>query len=100
VISTHIPPTIKMFLSPAAARDLELFVREVADEAVRIRVDEAAVSPYMTPAQAAQWLGCHRRRIDDLCRQGRLQRHHEGRRLLLSRAEVEALVSRDGRDDW
>ena len=96
-MSTHIPPTIKMFLSPAAARDLELFVREVADEAVRIRVDESAVSPYMTPAQAAEWLGCNRRRIDDLCSRGRLGRHHEGRRLLLLRVEVEALVSEEVR---
>ena len=99
-MGVDIPPTIRLVFSGTAVLDLERWVREVADEAVRLRVDEAVVSPYMTPAEAAQWLGCNRRRIDDLCHKGRLQRHHEGRRLLVLRAEVEALVSREGRHDW
>ena len=96
-MGVDIPPTIRMVFSGAAVLDLERWMREVVDEAVRGRMDEAAVSPYMTPLQAAEWLGCNRRRIDDLCSAGRLRRHHEGRRLLLSRVEVEALVSEEVR---
>ena len=93
----HLPPTLRTCFSPAVIRDLEGWMQEVIGEEVRRCVDEAAVSPWLTAEQAARWLGCGRRRIDDLCSQGRLTRYHEGRRLLLSRSEVEALVSREER---
>lgn len=96
----HLPPTLRTCFSPAVVRDLEKWMHEVIAEEVRRRVDEAAVSPWMTPKQAADWLGCGRRRIYDLCHQGRLTRHRDEGRLLLRRAEVEALVTEDGRDVW
>ncbi len=99
-MAVHIPPSIRAVYSLGMVRDLEAWLTEIIQQEVRRRVDEVAVSPYMTPGQAAKWLGCHRRRVDDLCLQGRLQRHHEGRRLLLLRSDVEALVNRDGDHDW
>ncbi len=99
-MAAHIPPSVRAVYSLGMVRDLEDWLTEIIQQEVRRRVDEAAVSPYMTPGQAAQWLGCKRRRVDDLCRHGRLQRYHEGRRLLLLRSEVETLVNRDGDRDW
>lgn len=52
--------------------------------------------PYMTPDEAADYLRCTRRRVYELCGDGRLSRHGEGRRLLLLRAEVEALAGGSG----
>ena len=51
-----------------------------------------APGPYMTSAEAAAYLRCSRKRIHDLTSAGQLTAHHEGRRLLLLRAEVVALV--------
>jgi excisionase family DNA binding protein len=96
----HLPPTLRACFSPAVVRDLEAWMRDVITEEIRRRVDEAAVSPWMTTDQAADWLGCNRRRIYDLCQQGRLTRHRDEGRLLLRRAEVEGLVTEDGRDEW
>ncbi len=48
--------------------------------------------PYMTPDEAAEFLRCTRKRVYDLAGSGRLARYGEGRRLLLKRAEVEALA--------
>jgi excisionase family DNA binding protein len=47
----------------------------------------------LTCAEAAELLRCKRQRIDDLLSAGRLSRFKEGGRTLVSRAEVEALVS-------
>ncbi len=51
---------------------------------------------YMTSDEAADYLRCRRgpRRIYELVAEGRLTRHGQGRRLLLSRKEVEALARR------
>jgi excisionase family DNA binding protein len=49
-----------------------------------------AVSPYMTIPEAAEYLRCSRQRVDDLLSARRLTRVKEGRRTLVSRAEIEA----------
>jgi len=96
-MATHIPPTLRVVFSPATCQDLELWVNAVVTDAVRVAVADASTSPWLTAVEAARILRCDRRRIDDLCSAGRLRRHHEGRRLLLSRVEVEALVSEEVR---
>lgn len=53
---------------------------------------EAPASPWMTADEAATFLRCRRRRIYELASDGRLTRYGDGRRLLLSRAEVARLA--------
>ena len=44
-----------------------------------------SASPWMTPEEAAELLRCRKRRIYELVGDGRLTRHGDGRRLLVSR---------------
>jgi excisionase family DNA binding protein len=86
------------FLSAAARAELE----QLIDERVAARVSEyapaaAAVSPYMTIPEAAEYLRCSRQRIDDLLSQRRLTRHKDGKRTLVSRDEVAAYVVEERR---
>jgi excisionase family DNA binding protein len=53
----------------------------------------AAPLPYMTIPEAAELLRCNRQRIDDLLSQRRLRRYKDGRRTLVSRAEIEEYLS-------
>jgi excisionase family DNA binding protein len=48
----------------------------------------------MTTAEAAEYLRAKPQRVHDLLSAGRLTRHKEGGRTLVSRAEVEALVTK------
>jgi excisionase family DNA binding protein len=50
----------------------------------------------MTVQEAAEFLRCPRQRIYDLLSQGRLSRFKDGRRTLVSRAEVARWVGEDG----
>jgi excisionase family DNA binding protein len=97
-MATHLPPSIRQFLSPAVHHDLEAWMRELADEQVRSH----ALDPprYITTKHAARWLDCDVRRIYDLLNQQRLTKHREGGRVLLLRDEVASLVEREGSDDW
>lgn len=56
----------------------------------------SSAGPYMTPDEAAEYLRCTRKRVYDLVGGGRLARYGEGRRLLLRRADVEALAATGG----
>ena len=94
------PAALRDFLAPGAIDALEDWVQAIAAVEVGEHADSIIRSPYMTPEQAARYLGAKRRRIDDLCSQGRLTRYHEGRRLLLRTDEVVALVEKQGDDDW
>lgn len=49
-------------------------------------------SPFMSVPEAAEFLRTSRRRIDDLLSAGVLGRVKEGRRTLVRRSDVEALV--------
>jgi excisionase family DNA binding protein len=52
----------------------------------------ATESPYLTVAEAAEYLRCSRERIHALLTQRRLVRHKDGGRTLILRAELEAYV--------
>jgi excisionase family DNA binding protein len=52
-------------------------------------------SPFMTVAEAAEYLRCKRQRVDDLLSSGRLTRHKDGSRTLVSRRELEEHVGAD-----
>jgi excisionase family DNA binding protein len=54
------------------------------------------VSPFMTIAEAAEWLRCKRQHVDDLLSAGRLRRYKDGSRTLVSRDELAAHVRADG----
>jgi excisionase family DNA binding protein len=56
----------------------------------------ANVSDYLSPDEAAAVLRVHKRRVYGLVNERRLSRHGPGRKLLLSRAEVEALAEGTG----
>jgi excisionase family DNA binding protein len=49
-------------------------------------------SPYLTTAEAADYLRCSRQRVHDLLSAGKLTRFKDGGRTLVLRVEVEALV--------
>ncbi len=89
------PPII----NPAALVDL-IASDPAALARLRTLVEPAPASgagPYMTPDEAAEYLRCTRKRVYDLVGSRRLARYGEGRRLLLRRADVEALAAADGR---
>lgn len=58
---------------------------------------EIPESKFLTIAETAELLRCKRQRVDDLLSSGRLTRHKEGGRTLVSRAELEAHVAAGGR---
>jgi excisionase family DNA binding protein len=51
-------------------------------------------SPYLTTAEAAEYLRAKPQRVHDLLSSGRLGRFKDGSRTLFLRAELEALVER------
>jgi excisionase family DNA binding protein len=53
-------------------------------------------SPYLTVAEASEYLRCSPQRIYDLRSSGRISRLGDGTRALVCRAELDALVQRDG----
>src|SRR5205085_6091489 len=67
-------------------------------EAIAERVDELlaerapAASPYLSVAEAAELLRADRQRVYDLLSARRLTRHKDGRRVLVSRAELAAYL--------
>ena len=79
----------------------------VGDQALDVALDDDALaaiaaalptqrtepSPFLTVVEAAEFLRCKRQRIDDLLSQRRLTRHKDGRRTLVSKAELEQLVT-------
>jgi len=78
-----------------SAEEFALLERRVAE--LEQRVATAALtepSPYMTIPEAAELLRCSRQRIDDLLSQRRLNRHKDGARTLVSRAEIEGYLRR------
>lgn len=55
----------------------------------------ADVSPWMTIPEAAAYLGCSVGRLYNLRCDGRLARHKDGRRALVARSEIVAMVETD-----
>ena len=78
---------------------LDQLLDEIARRAAHIvlaQLDQpapAAVSPFMTIAEAAEYARCKRQRIDDLLSARRLTRFKDGRRTLVSRAELDQYLA-------
>jgi excisionase family DNA binding protein len=84
------------FLSPNVREALQELIEQSVEEAVERRLGERQASvgrsPLMTVPEAAELLRCSRQRVDDLLSQRRLTRFKDGRRTLVSRAEIDQYV--------
>jgi excisionase family DNA binding protein len=71
-------------------------VEAIARRAAAIVIAEgrpsAAVTPYLTVSEAADFLRCSRQRVYDLLSARRLTRHKDGSRVLISRVELDAYL--------
>jgi excisionase family DNA binding protein len=72
----------------ALAEWLRPLVAELVREELARRPREVA-SPFLSVAEAADYLRCERQRIYDLVSDGRLARHKDGSRVLIARADLE-----------
>jgi excisionase family DNA binding protein len=63
----------------------------VLERLVEVQTDGS--SPFLTIPEAAAYARCKRQRIDDLLSRRRLTRYKDGRRTLVSRAELEAYLA-------
>jgi excisionase family DNA binding protein len=78
---------------------LDQLVDQIARRAAQIVLAQleqpspAAVSPFLTIAEAAEYARCKRQRIDDLLSARRLTRYKDGRRTLISRAELDQYLA-------
>jgi excisionase family DNA binding protein len=54
---------------------------------------EPRIAEYLTVSEAAEYLRAKPQRIYDLLSSGRLTRHKDGRRVLVSRAEIDAYLA-------
>jgi len=84
-------------LSPGASLDAALaaLVPAIAEHVVellgeRLAASSAVPTPWLSAAEAADYLRCERKRIYDLVGQQRLPAHRDGSRLLFQRAELDA----------
>jgi excisionase family DNA binding protein len=73
-----------------AERAAEIVLTRLCDQRL------TPASPYLTVDEAADHLRCSRQRIYDLCSARRLTRYKDGRRLLVSRAELDEHLTREG----
>jgi excisionase family DNA binding protein len=84
-----LPPVL---LEAVAQRAAALVLEQLRLEQIERTPNPA---PYLTVAQAAVYLGCRsRQRVDDLLSSRRLTRFKDGRRTLVSRAELDTYLAR------
>lgn len=77
--------------------ELDAILGRLADMvAARITIPEQVASPWLTAAQAADYLGCSVSRIRALTLTGELPHHRDGRRPLYHRDELDAYVRAGG----
>jgi excisionase family DNA binding protein len=81
---------LSVSLSPEA---LELLAVKVA-EIITVSDQPPPVSPYLSVAEAADYIRAKPQRIYDLLSAGRLERYKDGSRVLVSRAELDAYLER------
>ena len=80
-------------LSIAVPPELEERIAERAAAIVLERLEQTnGASPYLSVAEAAEFLRAKRHRIDDLLSKGRLTRWKDGSRTLIRRDELEAYM--------
>ena len=65
---------------------------------MNVTADDSS-SPYLTVAQAAEWTQHSPRQVRRWISSGRLRRYGPGTKMLVLRADVEALVARHGEGD-
>ena len=70
----------------------DAIVRRVADEVAALLVVTDRGESLMTVAEAAEYLRCKKKRIYDLCSQGRLPFEKEGSRTLIRRRSIDAYL--------
>ena len=75
----------------------ELVAEEVAKAEARLRIEfeHPRPSPYMTVAEAADFLRCKPQRIYDLRSARKLKAYSDGSRALISREELQRLVTEE-----
>jgi excisionase family DNA binding protein len=69
------------------------WLEAIAERVVELLAERAPAangSPYLSVAESAELLRADRQRIYDLLSSGRLTRHKDGSRVLVSRAELDA----------
>jgi excisionase family DNA binding protein len=81
---------LSVSLSPEALNALAVKVAEL----IHVPEQRPPASPYMTVAQAAEYICAKPQRIYDLVSAGRLKRYKDGSRVLVSRAELDAWLAR------
>lgn len=69
-------------------------VAELAKQ-VANQLQPQARPPYLNVDDAAAYLACDRKRIYDLKAAGKLTPHRDGRRLLFTTADLDAVLDRD-----
>jgi hypothetical protein len=85
-----VQPTVSVTLPPAV---VEALVAQVTERVLERFRPEPATSPYLTAAEAAEYLRCRSvQRIYDLSSAGLLHPLKEGRRSLYLRADLDALL--------
>ena len=84
-------PAVKLTLELAPDQLAELALR-VADLLSENPASPVTRSPFLTVAEAAEYLRCSRDRIHALLTQRRLARHKDGGRTLILRSELESYV--------
>jgi excisionase family DNA binding protein len=80
LVSANVPTSAEFAALAARVADLEARLAAATSQ---------SESPYLTIPEAAEYMRASRQRVDDLLSQRRLSRHKDGRRTLLSRAEIE-----------
>lgn len=75
------------------------FVEEVARRAAEILAEQASEArPYLSVAEAADYLRCKPKRVYDLCSQRRIPFVKDGSRTLLRRADLDAYLEEEALD--
>jgi excisionase family DNA binding protein len=82
---------VSEFALPIPDEWLEAIAERVT-ELLAERAPAANSSPYLSPIEAAEYLRADRQRVYDLLSSGRLTRHKDGSRVLVSRAELDAYL--------
>jgi excisionase family DNA binding protein len=85
------------FLSSEAREALEKLVRRVVDERLRAAGADRREPPLLTVPEAAERIRAKPQRIYDLLSDGRLTRHKDGSRVLVSSRELDAYVGNSRR---
>jgi excisionase family DNA binding protein len=81
------PLLLGQLLDEVALRAARIVLAQLAEQR-----QTATASPFLTIPEAAEYACCKRQRIDDLLSAGLLTRYKDGRRTLVSRAELDTHI--------